>query len=256
MKEIFSRKQGKGNPVLLIHGFCETHEIWNDFAKALAESFEVFSIDLPGFGESPLPPTPFSIHEIGGTILTWINQSNIRSPFLVGHSLGGYLALSMAEQAQQKISGLCLFHSTPYPDNDEKKSNRNRVIEFVRKNGVDPFVDTFVPGLFNDKKHPAIPGVYKIARKTSQETLLAYSSAMRDRPSSIEFLRKIEKPVLTLAGQKDSIVMAETALEYGRLAKRSAVHILENTGHMGMLERPEEATRILSDFISVSNRAV
>ena len=133
MEEISFRKSGKGKPVLLIHGFCETHEIWNGFAEKLSEEFQVFAIDLPGFGESPLPETPFSIHDVAEKLLSWIDQQNIRLPFLVGHSLGGYVALSMAKQAQQKISGLCLFHSTPYPDNDDRKSNRNRVVEFVKK---------------------------------------------------------------------------------------------------------------------------
>ena len=256
MKEIFFRKSGKGKPVLLVHGFCETHEIWNGFAEKLGESFEVFVIDLPGFGESPLPATPFSVHEVAEKLLSWIDQENIRLPLLVGHSLGGYVALSMAGQSQQKISGLCLFHSTPYPDNDDRKSNRNRVIEFVKKNGVDLFIDTYVPGLFYNKKHPAIPQVYKIARKTSEKTLLAYTSAMRDRPSSIDFLKEFEKPLLIIAGDNDSIISVDTTLEFSRIAKASEVHILENAGHMGMLERPDEARRILSDFILGSTWAL
>ena len=256
MEEIFFRKLGKGKPVLLIHGFCETHEIWNGLAEKLAESFEVFAIDLPGFGESALPATPISIQDIAGVVLKWIDQTNINLPFLVGHSLGGYVALSMAEQAQNNISGLCLFHSTPHQDNDDRKSNRNRVIEFVKKNGVDPFVDTYVPGLFNDKKHQAIGGVYKIARKTTEKTLLAYTSAMRDRPSSIDFLQEFKKPVLTIAGDKDNIISVETSLGFGHLAKIGTVQVLENTGHMAMFEQPELAERILSDFITKSSRVL
>ncbi len=169
----------------------------------------------------------------------------------MGHSLGGYVALSLAEQAQHKITGLCLFHSTPHPDNDDRKSNRNRVIEFVRKNGVNPFIDTYVPGLFYDKKHTAIPGVYKIARKTSEKTLLAYTSAMRDRPSSIDFLKEIEKPVLTIAGNKDSIISMEMALGFGHFAKISEVQVLEKTGHMGMFEQPEKTREILTDLFLI-----
>lgn len=255
MEEIFFRKSGKGKPVLLIHGFCETHEIWDGFDERLSEAFEVFAIDLPGFGDSPLPPAPFSIQDIAGKIIHWIDQKNIRSPFLVGHSLGGYAALALAQQAQKKISGLCLFHSTPFPDNDDRKSNRNRVIEFVKKNGVDPFIDTYVPGLFLDKKHPAIPSVYKIARKTSEKTLLAYTAAMRDRPSSIDFLKEFEKPLLTITGDNDSIISVESVYEFGHLAKTSWVQILENTGHMGMFEQPEKVLRILSDFMLNAIRA-
>jgi pimeloyl-ACP methyl ester carboxylesterase len=175
-------------------------------------------------------------------------------PFVVGHSLGGYVALSIANQAQEKISGLCLFHSTPYPDSDERKSNRNKVIDFVRKYGVDPFVDTFVPGLFYNKDHPAMPGVFAMARKTQIETLLAYTSAMRDRPSSAEDLKKTKKPVLTIAGENDSLISLESALEFGSFAPHRAIHILKSAGHMGMLEEPEKASGILSDFISTMDR--
>jgi pimeloyl-ACP methyl ester carboxylesterase len=253
MEEIFFRKSGKGRPVILIHGFCETHEIWNGFAEKLSETFEIFTIDLPGFGESPLPATPFSIQDIAGKVIHWIDHENIKSPFLVGHSLGGYTTLSMVKQMPEKFSGMCLFHSTPYPDSDDRKSNRNRVIEFVKKNGVDPFIDTYVPGLFFGKKHSAIPGVYKIARRTSEKALLAYTSAMRDRPSSIDLLKEFEKPLLTIAGDNDNIISVESAREFGHLAKKSALHILENAGHMGMFEQPEEAIEVLSDFISASN---
>jgi pimeloyl-ACP methyl ester carboxylesterase len=255
MEDIFFRRFGKGKSVLLIHGFCESHEIWNGFAEKLSEFFEIFVIDLPGFGESPLPATPFAIHDVARMLLSWMAEENIVLPFLVGHSLGGYVALSMAEQAQKKISGLCLFHSTPYPDNDDRKSNRNRVIEFVKKNGINPFIDTYVPGLFFDKKHPAIPNVYKIARRTSEKTLLAYTLAMRDRLSSIDFLKEFEKPLLTITGDNDSIISVESVREFGHLAKTSWVHILENTGHMGMFEAPDKALRILSDFISNAIRA-
>jgi pimeloyl-ACP methyl ester carboxylesterase len=252
MENIFSRKFGKGQSVVLIHGFCEGHEIWNGFAEKLAESFEVYTIDLPGFGQSPLPATPFSISDVAGMVLSWINQENIVLPFLVGHSLGGYIALSMAQQAQAKMAGMCLFHSTPYPDDDDRKSNRTRVIEFVKKNGVDPFIDTYVPALFYDKKHPAIPIVDRIARKTSESTLVAYACAMRDRPSSIDLVKEFEKPLLTITGDNDNIISTKAALEFGRLAKISRIEILEKTGHMGMLEQPLEAYAILSDFISKS----
>ena len=250
MEDIFFQKFGKGKSVVLIHGFCESHEIWNGFAEELASSFQVFTIDLPGFGESSLPTVPFSIRDIARIVLRWMNQENITQPFIVGHSLGGYITLSMAQQAQQKIAGLCLFHSTPFPDNDDRKSNRNRIIEFVKRNGVDPFIDTYVPGLFYDKKHPAMPKVDQIARKTSERTLIAYTCAMRDRPSSIDFVREFEEPLLTITGDNDNIISTETALEFGRLAKISRMEILEKTGHMGMFERPVVAREILSDFIS------
>ena len=257
MKEkIFFRRLGQGIPVILIHGFCETHEIWSGFAENLSEKFEVFVIDLPGFGESPIPKVPFSINDIGTIILDWIDQNKIVQPVVIGHSLGGYVTLALASQASEKINGIGLFHSTAYPDSDERKANRNKVIAFVKKNGKDLFIDTYVPGLFFDKGNPAIPLVDKIARKTSTQTLLAYTAAMRDRPSSIEFLKSYAKPTLILAGENDSIIPVEAARELARLAPNAALHTLKETGHMTMYESPEEAQAIVSDFILAARAAI
>lgn len=249
MEDIFFKKLGKGKPVILIHGFCETLEIWNGLAEKLAKKYEVFVIDLPGFGNSRLPPAPFSIIDISEKILKWIDQLKINLPVVIGHSLGGYVALAMASHDQNKIAGLGLFHSTPHSDSEERKANRSRVIEFVKKNGVGPFVDTYVPGLFFDMRHHAIPLVDRIARKTTKETLLAYTSAMRERPSSIDFLTDFEKPVLVLAGEKDSIIPMESVRHYGALPKKSTVCILKETAHMGMFEKPQEAEAAITEFI-------
>jgi len=255
MEEIYFKKLGKGLPVILIHGFCETHEIWRGFYEKLAEKFEVWVIDLPGFGGSPLPMVPFSIHEISEKILNWIDRRGIHQPIVIGHSLGGYVALAMAKRDENKIAGLGLFHSTPYPDSDERKANRDRVIEFVNKNGVVPFVDTLVPGLFYNNKHPAILLTSEIARKTQKKTLLAYTVAMRDRPSSVGFLEDFEKPVLVLGGEKDTVIPMESVEEFSRLAKKCTVHVLKDTAHMAMFEMRDEAITIVADFVLKSNLA-
>ncbi len=248
MSTIFYRKFGNGYPVILIHGFCETHEIWNGFAEALAKKCEVFSIDLPGFGESPLPSTPFSIDDVGVEIFKWIFDKKINKPVVIGHSLGGYVTLALAKMHPENFAGIGLFQSTAYPDSEEKKSNRNKVIEFVKAHGVDLYIDTYVPGLFLDKKHPAIPLVDKIARKTSKESLWGYAAAMRDRPSSIDFIKNYQKPMLLLGADQDVIIPATVTQELGRLAPRSIVHLLKDTGHMGMYESPEESVKAVEKF--------
>jgi pimeloyl-ACP methyl ester carboxylesterase len=248
MSSIFYRKLGKGYPIILIHGFCETHEIWNGFDEKLSEQFEVYSIDLPGFGESPILPSPFSIEDVGTKVVEWIEGLDRKHPIIIGHSLGGYVALAIAKKFQEKIAGIGLFQSTAYPDSEDRKANRNKVIQFVKNHGPDPFIDTFVPGLFFDKKHPSISEVYKVARKTSKEALMAYAGAMRDRPSSIDLNRYFQKPVLVLGGERDVIISEETTLEHGNLFTGSEVHILKNVGHMAMFESHEESLKIVEEF--------
>ena len=249
MEEIFFKKYGKGKPVIFIHGFCETHEIWNGFVDVFSDHHEVFVIDLPGFGASPLPPTPFSIADIASRVLKWMDEKNILRPIVIGHSLGGYVALAMAAIDSSRISGLGLFHSTIFEDSDERKANRMKVIDFVNKHGVDPFIDTFVPGLFYDKKHSAIPLVDKIARKTPLETLMAYTLAMRNRPSYIDVFKSLKIPVLVLDGERDSIIPAEVTEKHRLHNPYAQVIVLPSIGHMAMFESPVPAQKVIAEFI-------
>ncbi len=249
MANIFYRKFGKGYPVILIHGFCETHEIWSDFTKLLFKKFQIFIIDLPGFGNSPLVKTPFSIEDIASQVDERITEEKIDKPIVIGHSLGGYVTLAMAAKHPAKFAGIGLFQSTAFPDSDERKANRNRVIEFVNKYGTTPFIDTYVPGLFLDKKHHSIRTVDKIARNTRTETLLAYTEAMRDRKSSIDFIRKFEKPLLILGGDKDNIIPQEITMEHGRVSSNPKLYIMKDTAHMAMYECPEKAGAAVEEFV-------
>jgi pimeloyl-ACP methyl ester carboxylesterase len=248
---LFFQEQGEGTSILLIHGFCETHEIWNGFNKKLSRYGRVISIDLPGFGMSPLAAGPVSIDLIAGIILAWLKERKIEAPVLIGHSLGGYVALAMAEIDPAFCKKLVLFHSSAYADTDEKRANRNKVIEFVGKNGVEPFIQTFVPTLFYDKEHPRMDEVRKICNGTPTNTLIEYTKAMRDRPSREGLLRNFCNPILILAGDKDEIIPLDISEKMASLNPKITIFHLSNTGHMGMVEAEAEAIETIAGFAGI-----
>jgi pimeloyl-ACP methyl ester carboxylesterase len=248
MESIFFKDQGKGFPIVLLHGFCETHQIWDGFAEELARDFRVITPDLPGFGLSKLPPHPVVIDDIGSQLTKWISRLPIIKPVVIGHSLGGYVALAMAQKAADSLSGIGLFHSTAFADSEEKKINRDKTIDFVRKFGVAPFVETFVPGLFHQKENPAINLVKEIALTTPIDTLLSYSLAMRDRPSREDLLRGFQSPVLVAGGTHDSIIPNSMLQQVGGMAAKTQFEQLENTGHMGMFENREQSLKCFRQF--------
>jgi pimeloyl-ACP methyl ester carboxylesterase len=125
---------------------------------------------------------------------------------LVGHSLGGYVVLAMAARDPQFSKKLVLFYSSVFADSHEKRANRDKVIDFLTKNGLAAFVETFVPSLFYNKRHPGIEGVISICAQTPLITLVGYTKAMRDRPTQEAFLTRYPNPILILAGEKDEIV--------------------------------------------------
>lgn len=246
---IFFRDLGEGIPIVLIHGFCETNEIWDGFDKKLSSYGRIISIDLPGFGKSPLPAKPVTIHSIAEILISWLKERHIANPVLVGHSLGGYVALAMAEMDPEICSKLVLFHSSIYADSEEKKNNRDKVVDFVIKNGVAPFIQTFVPSLFYNKNHPDIEKIRTICIRTNQNTLIEYTRAMRDRPSRENFFKDFSGSTLVLAGSQDEIIPIGISEKMAAISSKSTFFALPESGHIGMVESQALAVEKIGNFI-------
>lgn len=244
MSSLYHKKLGSGPPIILLHGFCETHRIWDGFGELLATNFSVVAFDLPGFGKSDLI-TPLSIESVAHRLIQELESMKINHCVLVGHSLGGYVALAMQAAKPELFAGIVLFHSTLFADTEEKKANRNKTIEFVKNHGVAPFVDTFVPNLFHQKEHAAIPAVHAMALETPLDTLLQYSAAMRDRPARDQWLGY---DLLILAGRFDAIIPLPVSEQMAALSGCATLKVLEFSGHMGMLEDREESAKSIRNF--------
>lgn len=251
MSPIFSVEKGKGQSVVLIHGFCETHEIWEFILDSLALNYRVFCVDLPGFGKSPLPPTPFSISDIAQLMQSWIKEKEIINPVVIGHSLGGYVTLEMTRQNPECISGLGLFHSTTQADPLEKKENRNKVVDFVSRNGAKPFLDSFVPSLFYNKDHRSINKVREICNGTSRESIINYSLSMRDRIDYQFVINDFDLPIMFVCGENDIFISVEVSKKQAEKCKDPHFFVLNETGHIGMIENPESAAKAIKKFLQI-----
>lgn len=249
MKAIHYRESGTGHPLLFLHGFCDNHSVWSEFVEPFAKSYRVVTPDLPGFGSSEPLASPFSIDQVADEIADWWGARKLGPCIVVGHSLGGYIALAIQARHPEMLKGLVLFHSTPNPDSEERKKIRNKVIAFVNENGVIPYIETFVPGLFADKKHPAIPETRRRCGQTSREALIGYALAMRERPDRKEVMTDATIPFLVLAGVKDSLIPLDDLKKLAEKAPKITLFELAETGHMGMIEAKKHAQNILSSYM-------
>jgi len=250
MSSLSFKRLGKGKPIILMHGFPMNQTVWEDFVPLLTHHFEVITVDLPGFGESPLPQQPFSIDQVADIVLGWLAAEKILGSTLIGHSLGGYVALAMLEKQPALFSGLGLFHSTALADSEEKKESRLKVVEFIEKNGVLAFTSNFIPPLFANQNHKAIDAVRNIAVQSSESAVTGYTLAMRNRPDRTEVLKKLEVPILFLAGEADPGIPVNSILKQSEYCKSPQVHFLKQVAHMGMFENPKEAANLIRSFVS------
>lgn len=242
---------GQGKPLIFIHGFCESKEMWITFSGELAKTHTVYCIDLPGFGESPLKQDHISLEEVAVMLQEWMEENGIQHPTVIGHSLGGYVTLALAELMGKDLAAIGLFHSTAFPDDAEKKKTRNKTITFIKKHGVDKFIDSFVPPLFSEQHRIThknrIEELTALGKKSSKKGVLAYVAAMRDRKDRMEVWKNFKGKKLMIAGVLDGAVK----IEGSRIHKPYTDDYFElrEAGHMGMFEAEQETLIILQEFL-------
>jgi pimeloyl-ACP methyl ester carboxylesterase len=251
---------GDGSAVVLIHGFAETNSIWKNQAAYLNDYCKLIIPDLPGSGESQLPDPSLqnlSIDYLADCIYAILENENLQQCIMLGHSMGGYVTLAFAEKYPGKLTGFGLVHSTAFADSEEKKQNRMRGIEMMESYGSYSFLKTAIPGLFSEvfkKKEPAVvTELIDESRQFKKENLQRYYYAMMQRPDRTLVLTNSNLPVLFVIGTEDTAAPLNDVLKQSHLPEIAYIHIIENAGHMSMLETPDILNGILKNFINESD---
>jgi len=145
-----------------------------------------------------------------------------------------------------------MFHSTAFADTDEKKENRDKLVSFIQRNGVELFAKSFVQPLFyrhrREEFAKEIAALQETVIKTSKEAIFGSIEAMKSRPDRTEVLKKANYPVLYIIGNQDLAVPLEQSKAQCYIAQDSTAYFLENVAHMGMIEERAKTTETLKYF--------
>jgi len=260
-KKIFYRSIGEGPVVVLIHGVPFDGKLWSNQFHFFP-GFKLIIPDLPGSGVSEMIHDmsmegmaecvkEIIVHE---TASLFFKSGQPHSVIVIGHSMGGYITLALAEKYPELVNGFGLFHSSAYADSDERKAGRKKTIQLIQEKGVEEFAKTSIPNLYSPltkEQNPAlIEQQLEIARNFSAESIVSYQLAMMHRKDRTEVLRKATVPIFFALGRFDAVIPLKDGLEQGSLADLSYFHILENAGHVGMLEEPTETNTILLNYLT------
>lgn len=248
MADISIHEEGKGNTILLVHGFPMSSAIWDKFARQLTPSFRVITLDLPGFGNSPLLPGSFTLEDVAAALLEKVEALGIRKMVAVGHSLGGYVTLAMVAKNPDLFAGFALLHSTAMADSEEKKKSRDKTIDFIKKNGAKAFTANFITPLFADSNHSDVPFVRDMNIQAEAPALTGYTAAMRDRPDRTALLADFPLPVLFIAGEKDPGIPLGDMRAQAALTPKGSLHILKDQAHMSLIEDVPTSSSLVYDF--------
>lgn len=239
--------------ILWLHGFCEDHQIFMPLIKSLKFSAYHIVTDLPGYGKSqPSNDFDFSMQSFAQNIFELLSNLNINKVHCIGHSMGGYIGLELANQYPTLILSLTLFHSTAAADTAIKKENRNRTIEIVKKD-LSIFLGEFYQNLFAPENKTTFKLEIEQLRNSMSKDLKASTViktliGLRDRKNFIEILKSRSFALNYIIGAHDPILPANEIIEQAKLLN-ARYEILENSGHMGMIEEKEQITKILHNLM-------
>lgn len=244
---------GKGPVLVLLHGFTESLQIWDAFAAEFSRSFRVICIDLPGHGRTANFSAVHTMEFMAEIVYAVLSFCRVQQCVLLGHSMGGYVALAFAQQHPEMLKGLILFHSQVDPDDDEARRNRERTIELVRLNRSG-FLNQFIPDLFAPSNRERLNREIEIlknqAGSISGKGLIAALEGMKTRRGWRDVLASLPAPVLFIAGKQDSRIPFSKVMEQLALPKQAEALLLDEAGHMGYLEAPKVTLGSIRDFAS------
>ena len=243
---------GKGSAIVLLHGFLENITMWDDITKILSKKHRVVCIDLLGHGNTENHGYIHTMEDQANMVKAVLNHLRLRKYTLIGHSMGGYIALAFAKLFPSTIKGLCLMNSTALPDSEEKKLNRNRAIKAVKQHHK-TFVQVAIPMLFSEKNRRVftreIKEITTEALHILPQGIIASLEGMKIRKNLSSIYKNSNFPIQLIIGKLDP------ALEYSSLIKQTKntkVHVVKfPDGHMSHIENKDELITTLISFVKI-----
>lgn len=251
---IFYTEEGMGEVLVLIHGYLESSEVWGRFRERLVEKYRVVCIDLPGNGRSSVYTQNHSMCFHAGAVLAVMEKEKIDRFFVLGHSLGGYVTLSLVENHPERLKGYIMLHSHPYADTDEIIDNRLRELKIVKAGKQDAIYPANIKKMFADvnleKFREDVDALVRIASGHKAEGIIAVIEGMIKRKSREEIMAESEVPLLYVLGEMDNYIPYEKMVKNILVPESTRIFTLETSGHMGFLEETDILVSRVSAFIT------
>jgi pimeloyl-ACP methyl ester carboxylesterase len=246
---------GQGTAVVLLHGFPLNSTIWNEQEQRLSEHYRVIAPDLRGHGRSPSPPGVYAMDLLAQDVLALLDGLLIKKAIIMGHSMGGYVALAAWKLAPERFLALGLIDSQAGADTEEGRQGRYKLAEKVAADGSKVVPEAMIPKLFAPDLPAAAPIIGQVRQmilNTPSAGIVGALKGMAGRADSGPLLPNLNLPVLILTGDKDQIISPEKARAMAATIPTATFAMVENAGHLPMLEQPPATTTAIRDFLSAA----
>ena len=236
-------RRGTGSPLVLLHGYPLDHHLWDEVVPLLQDTFDLIVPDLRGFGESSTVDSFYTMEDIASDIAALLDHLEIEKTAIVGHSMGGYVALAFARLYPERITGLGLVSTQVLADAPDRRDGRYKSAAEVADKGIASVVAAMTPKFTSDAR------LQEFARQSmEQQQPAAYIGALKamaERVDSTPLLSSLTVPVVIVHGDADSLIPIDRAREVKAALPNAHLVEIGGAGHMPMMEAKERTAQAL-----------
>ena len=236
-------RRGTGSPLVLLHGYPLDHHLWDEVVPLLQDTFDLIVPDLRGFGESSTVDSFYAMEDIASDIAALLDHLEIEKTAIVGHSMGGYVALAFARLYPERITGLGLVSTQVLADAPDRRDGRYKSAAEVADKGIASVVAAMTPKFTSDAR------LQEFARESMERqqpaAYIGALKAMAERVDSTPLLSSLTVPVVIVHGDADSLIPIDRAREVKAALPNAHLVDIGGAGHMPMMEAKEKSAEAL-----------
>jgi len=242
-----------GLPVLFLHGFPFSHEMWKGQIEAVSMKYRAIAYDIKGHGLSDIGDGQYTIEGHVDDLFAFMDYLHLERTVIVGLSMGGYIALRALERYQDRFIAAALCDTKSEADPPEAKLRRFSGMVEVKKSGSQQFADTFLKSVFAHEsfttKPEAVDLIRRIISRTPPLSIAGTLLALAARTDTSGVLPNIKIPVLIMVGALDQTTPPSLSQAMHERIKSSELHIVPDAAHMSNLENPGVFNGALLSFL-------
>jgi pimeloyl-ACP methyl ester carboxylesterase len=249
--ELHYLDEGQGPPVLLLHGFPLSSEMYRPQVAALRSHYRFLLPDLRGFGRSPPGRDPTEMVTYAEDALSLLDYLKVETAVVGGVSMGGYATLALLQLDPSRVRALVLADTQLSADDEAGKQRREETARAIEARGMDALVESLLPKLLAQPPRAEVEqAVIRMIRANPPAGAAAATRGMALRPDSRHILARFAGPALIVVGEKDALTPPAKAEEMARVVARPQLVEISAAGHLSNLEAPEAFNRALSAFLA------
>jgi len=251
--ELNFEDNGKGLPLVFLHGFPLNQTIWQPQTRAFQNQYRIITPDLRGHGGSDAPKGIYTMETLARDLFLLLQLKRCVPAIIAGHSMGGYVALAFYRMHADLVKGLILISTRAGDDTEEAKSGREALAAAVEKQGSRPVVEKMLPKMMSQKSLEQNPNlrnhVEAMMSATPSNGLVGALHGMAAREDSSEILRNIQVPTLVVGGTDDHLIPYGESVTMAQAIPTAQLHLIDDAGHLPSLEKPDELNRVIGVWL-------